>query len=520
MIGGLRDIASRTAIATVFCVMGTVLFVHKPAKAADLGGDCCADLEERVAELEATTVRKGNKKVTVTLYGKVNEAIEMWDDGHEKGAYQVNNFMESTRFGFKGTAKIAGDWTAGYRLEAEFRRAASQQVNQFDDDNQGDALGMLNVRWSQMFIGNKNYGELRWGLTATPKYDVTKDTMEFISTESGEGGGLSDTMVADFRMNDSFRLRPKGFNNAEGLSSLTWSNIARCYSSGDQFNCSTRRNGFAYWSPTWKGFSASAGWFEDTDWGAALRYRNTWADTWAVAASAGYENLRDARLQNAGSGLAGFRRDFNEEAVSAAIKNKPTGLFVYGAWSTSDTNDTNAIGAFTHKAPPAMNAWNVQGGIQRKMPWFGLDKLGESAFWGGVSNVNDGFAQGSSGVSGNPAQPVFGDASQNTRLGIMADGLIRSTAFPDGLLKATGSPCPSSPSSVRGHSDCYQVVGTDVRDWTLAFDQQLEAAAMHVYVVYQHFNEPTFSLIDSNKNHIAVPLDGFDLVYMGARLYF
>src|SRR6202022_3903103 len=129
----------------------------------------------------------------------------------------------------------------------------------------------------------------------------------------------------------------------------------------------------------------------------------------------------DARLQNAGSGLAGFRRDFNEEAVSAAIKNKPTGLFVYGAWSTSDTNDTNAIGAFTHKAPPAMNAWNVQGGIQRKMPWFGLDKLGESAFGGGVSNVNDGFAQGSSGVSGNPAQPVFGDASQNTRLGIMAD---------------------------------------------------------------------------------------------------
>ena len=40
-----------------------------PAKAADLGGDCCADLEERVAELEATTVRKGNKKVSVTLSG-------------------------------------------------------------------------------------------------------------------------------------------------------------------------------------------------------------------------------------------------------------------------------------------------------------------------------------------------------------------------------------------------------------------------------------------------------------------
>ncbi len=33
------------------------------ANAADLGGNCCADLEERVAELEATTARKGNRKV-------------------------------------------------------------------------------------------------------------------------------------------------------------------------------------------------------------------------------------------------------------------------------------------------------------------------------------------------------------------------------------------------------------------------------------------------------------------------
>ena len=27
------------------------------ASAADLGGNCCADLEERIAELEATTAR-------------------------------------------------------------------------------------------------------------------------------------------------------------------------------------------------------------------------------------------------------------------------------------------------------------------------------------------------------------------------------------------------------------------------------------------------------------------------------
>ena len=41
------------------------------AKAADLGGDCCADLEERVAELEATTARKGNRKMSLTVNGQV-----------------------------------------------------------------------------------------------------------------------------------------------------------------------------------------------------------------------------------------------------------------------------------------------------------------------------------------------------------------------------------------------------------------------------------------------------------------
>src|SRR5204862_2558650 len=82
MVGGLglRYRALLAIGATV--LMGSL--AHGPAKAADLGGDCCADLEDRVAELEATTVRQGNKKVSITLYGQVNKAVLLWDDGHEK----------------------------------------------------------------------------------------------------------------------------------------------------------------------------------------------------------------------------------------------------------------------------------------------------------------------------------------------------------------------------------------------------------------------------------------------------
>src|SRR6476646_2563771 len=214
MTGGLRGTASHLAIAGLFCVMGATVLSAKSAKAADLGGDCCADLEERVAELEATTARKGNKKVSVQIYGKVNNATMWWDDGGEQNLYTVNNYNESTRTGIKGKAKIAGDWEGGYRLEWEYRPAASSLLNQFNDNNQ--TASDIVIRWSQMYLANKHYGTLNWGLTATPKYDITKNAMEYISTVKGEGGGLSDTLVSDFRMNPSFRLRPTGFNNAEG----------------------------------------------------------------------------------------------------------------------------------------------------------------------------------------------------------------------------------------------------------------------------------------------------------------
>jgi hypothetical protein len=113
MVWGL-GLRSRLLVAA-----GAALLIgaHAPAKAADLGGDCCSDLEDRVAELEATTVRKGNKKVSVTLYGQVNKAVLWWDDHVESNTYSVDNNYESSRFGFKGSAKITGDWSAGYRLE-------------------------------------------------------------------------------------------------------------------------------------------------------------------------------------------------------------------------------------------------------------------------------------------------------------------------------------------------------------------------------------------------------------------
>src|SRR5215475_7993416 len=129
---GLGPCSRLLVAASAALLMGA--YTHAPAKAADLGGDCCSDLEDRVAELEATTVRKGNKKVSVTLYGQLNRAILWWDDHVESNTYSVDNNYESSRFGLKGSAKIAGDWSGGYRFEVETTLANSARTNQFDDD--------------------------------------------------------------------------------------------------------------------------------------------------------------------------------------------------------------------------------------------------------------------------------------------------------------------------------------------------------------------------------------------------
>ena len=83
MTGGLSKTTSTLALAAAAGLMLGSLTLPTAARAADLGGDCCADLETRVAELEATTVRKGNKKVSLTITGRVAAAMVFWNDsGH------------------------------------------------------------------------------------------------------------------------------------------------------------------------------------------------------------------------------------------------------------------------------------------------------------------------------------------------------------------------------------------------------------------------------------------------------
>jgi hypothetical protein len=117
------------------------------AQAADLGGDCCADLEQRIVELEAATVRKTGR-VSITLSGYVAKQIMSWDDGVETNTY-VDDIgpTQATNFRILGQATIVPGWTAGYLIRIQDLSDNTMGLNQFNDnDRQG-----LNVQMSNWF---------------------------------------------------------------------------------------------------------------------------------------------------------------------------------------------------------------------------------------------------------------------------------------------------------------------------------------------------------------------------------
>ena len=126
-------------------VMAIACVLSPAAQAADLGGNCCADLEERIAELEATTARKGNRKVSLTISGYVAQEITMWDDGGERNTYLHGlGPTQATHVKFNGQAQIMPGWTAGYMM-----RIQNLQDNAFGRDaTTGDAINQNSANFS------------------------------------------------------------------------------------------------------------------------------------------------------------------------------------------------------------------------------------------------------------------------------------------------------------------------------------------------------------------------------------
>ena len=350
------SLVAMTAVAGLFATN---------AMAADLGGDCCADLEERVAELEATTARKGNRKVSLTVYGQVTTAVMFWDAssaggavngvGDESNVYVVDPQTSGTRFGFKGKASINSEWSAGYRIELQWQQADADGVQ--EDNDEGPNLPEF--RQAHWWLKSKRLGKIRVGQA------------------DAANSGIAEINVANANIADGMSSSHAGDEIVErSLNGPDMENF--------EFN---RRNVVRYDTPTIAGFMFSASWGEDDLWDVALRYAGELGQ-FKIAGGIAYGETSDNTVSlgdgaylptnGVGNAVAG-EPSIQSLNGGLSIKHMPTGLF---ATASAGHRDADGTVACNGKNANSNNGncdeeyfWFAQGGLERKFFTLGKSTL-------------------------------------------------------------------------------------------------------------------------------------------------
>jgi predicted porin len=277
-------------------LIATVPLAVMPAGASDLGGNCCADLEERIAELEQTTARKGNRKVSVTVSGHVNQAI-VFHDSDDAAAPDtpqiISNSNSSSRFRFKGSAKINDEWSAGFMIEIAVNHSGVTPVN-----------SGLTIRHEALYLSGKSFGMIWVGNTSDARDGIVEIDLAGASTASTLLSLAPDDQVF----------------GAPGLSPFDGG----------------RSSLVKYTTHSIAGFTLSASWSNGDTWDAALRYAGEFGGV-QVAFGIGYGNQE----QTTGN---------KQVEGSLSILHAPSGLFVNAAAGDIDFGVAGSLRAYHGQA--------------------------------------------------------------------------------------------------------------------------------------------------------------------------
>jgi len=368
MTGGFKMTAGRLSL---LAAAGFLLVGGATAQAADLGGDCCADLEERVAELEATTARKGNRKVKLEVSGHVNEAVIFWDDSVESNAGVYTNDASRTRFRFKGDAKISDDWKAGYLLEIGVRGANSKRFDQ-DVDNAAPGDNGLDLRHSTWYIESKSLGRVWVGLTGGAGESVTEINV------AGTGDVAKYSDVEDLGGGLALRLSNGLYSNGTNVVGGSSDNIRirrLIRDGGDQPGEGRRYNMIRYDTPEIAGFTATANWGEDDTWEIGLRYKGEFSGL-KVAAGIAYGENSEALASSDDTGgfqcptFIGTDAECKQLGGSISVMHESSGLYTnFAAGYMDDEKIEDVLGPDAEKRH---EFYAIEAGIQRK--WLPIGK--------------------------------------------------------------------------------------------------------------------------------------------------
>ena len=393
MLNTPRGACAAIAAACLLLAPGVV-------RAADIGAACCDDLDERVAELEATAARKGNRVVSLTVTGQVDRALLFWDDGAQSDTYVVDNAINTSRFGFEGKGTIRPGLTAGYVMQADVNDALSSIVSQRDPDGSGPIPGgdegfgesSIQIRINNLYIDSEKLGRLAIGQNYSFN-DAVSVPFQVVATYNTDGGPYAD----------GFGLR----TGAGGFAGFSW---------GQLIGNGPRRNDYLRWdSPSFGGFGVTALVGDNDIWELGAKYF-TKTDRFALNTAIDYYNY-DAEALGAAGGLSNFQ----ELKGLFSVKDLPSGLFLT-LWAAQRDYQRTLSGVRLEDT-----GHSIQGfaGIETKfLP------LGNTTIYGGYGRFDN---MASTGLSGAAATP-FGvgddgrtdDFVANAEIDRLTFGIIQS----------------------------------------------------------------------------------------------
>ena len=365
------------------------------ASAADLGGNCCADLEERIAELEATTARKGNRKVSLTISGWVAEQVMWWDDGVESNVYvQGIGTTLASHFKMTGSAQITAGWSAGYVIHVEVY--GSENLILTDQDSPVGAslyggagnFSGINTLQSYWFIKSDHLGKIGVGLQS-----MASDNTAILPDGSGS------LVPANFVFFDygGFFLRGSQTTTFGPI----WAAVTGCT------DCNgLPLNAVRYDSPTWAGFSVSSSWGSDDIWDVAARYAGE-HHGFKMSVAAAYSETSSAPIFDPRNAQAPDTKFFQ---IGAYVQHIHSGLWLYGAYTDIESDDqfVNGDAGFVNN-----DSWYIKAGLRRR--WH---PLGHTVLYGEYQHWNQdalrAYGINGGGGGGNTCSAFFAECVAET----------------------------------------------------------------------------------------------------------
>lgn len=265
------------------------------------------------AGAQALELKTGSDKVSTTLYGQVNRAVMLADDGYQDKFFHVDNDNSSTRVGLKGEVAATEALTVGSVIEVEWQENASNEVSMAAESISGEFLGRHFDVWFKSQLGKLSLGKGNAASTDTSEVDLSGTTVaSFADLAVGTGFQFYDAASSSYP--DGGITVGNVFDSMDGLS---------------------RVNRVRYDSPSFGGFTLGASLAEKETNDVALKYAGEFEGTKLEAALAlanpgkGY-----SQLDGSASVLFPFGLNLTVASGTRDIDNMPAGgddpSFMYG----------------------------------------------------------------------------------------------------------------------------------------------------------------------------------------------